>query len=138
MLALAITLMLGLGEPIACIVHCQIWLPFVFHSFFAAHQHHHHHNMPPSNPAAAQSNAPVYGHAQTAPPSSLAPICEIHGGQSDGAPFHPPSPVHEMLPAFGPPLALVIVLLVYLIGPPGTPPNRSISPLLRPPIAFAV
>ena len=125
MLALAIVLLLGLGEPLACIIHCQIWLPFVSHSYLAAHLHHHHHISS--------------GSSATAQPSAPAPSCDLYVGHSDSAPFHiPPSPVHEMLLAFGPPLLLVILLFVYLIVPPGPSPNRSIPPPLRPPITFAV
>jgi len=139
MLALAIVLLLGLGEPLACIIHCQIWLPFVSHMYFAAQLHHHHHHMSSGSSATAQPSALAYSDARAPSPNTPAPICELHGSQSDGVPFHiPPSPVHEMLPVCGLPIVLVILLLVNLITSPETSPNRCVPPLLRPPIAFAV
>src|SRR5262245_47635147 len=42
-IALLVLFSLSLAEPLACIIHCQIWLPLAFHDYFAAqHQHHHH------------------------------------------------------------------------------------------------
>jgi hypothetical protein len=134
-LTLLVLLTLGLGEPLLCIIHCQVWLPLAFHSYFAA-QHPHAHL------AAAPTAQPALHTAGAASTSSI-PLehttCAIQGGSDHGSvPFPvPPSPVHDMLPAL-----VVLILLVLLIGmrpaaPPGDPPNISHSPLLPPPIPVA-
>ena len=39
-IALLLLIVLMPGESLLCIIHCQIWLPIAFHSYFAAqHQH---------------------------------------------------------------------------------------------------
>ncbi|MEO7913631.1 MAG: hypothetical protein ABIV47_28595, partial [Roseiflexaceae bacterium] len=42
--ALLVLLTLSLGEPLLCIVHCQLWIPFAYQSYFAAQRPHDHHN----------------------------------------------------------------------------------------------
>jgi hypothetical protein len=137
--ALLLLFTLGLGEPLLCIIHCQIWLPLAFHSYFAAqHAHAHGHAHPAAAPTAQPAQQAV-GATITSPIPSEHTTCAFQGGSEYGSvPFHvPPSPVHDMLPAL-----VVLMLLVALIGmrpaaPPGDPPNISHPPRLRPPIPFA-
>jgi hypothetical protein len=139
MLALLVLLTLGLGEPLLCILHCQVWLPAAYSRYYAAqHQHMHHHmagmamsmDMPmdmSTGDAPAAERAPAPAHPQ-------AENCFMQRGGMP-VPFHvPPSPIHDLLPV----LALVILALqrMYrqLAAPPGDPPSPAVGTLLRPPI----
>ena len=136
-LALLALIAIGLGEPLLCIVHCQIWLPIALHGYFSAqhaHQHDHAHMamMSADQQAAAQNGAALI--EATAEPTGS--TCAMLGGAGQGsAPPHvPPSPVHEALPAL-----LLLLFVAPLVGmrpcaPPGDPPWISSRPLLRPPI----
>ena len=139
---LLVLLTLGLGEPLLCILHCQIWLPSAYQGYFAPqeqldpHAHHNHHSM--NAPVAAASDSDpllTLSHAPTLDPGCF--ISHAAGDQS-GVPFHvPPSPIHDVLPIV---LALSIVILgLYArpTPPPGDPPARACPPLLRPPIRLA-
>lgn len=141
-IALLLLIVLMPGESLLCIIHCQLWLPIVFHSYFAAqHQHSHQHNhvhmiaAQPSQPAST-----ARGDAVIAPSAPAAPMgCLMDSGSGSGsAPFHvPPSPVHDMVPV------LLLLLLAPLAisrrpaAPPGDPPQVALPPPLRPPIPFA-
>lgn len=132
--ALLIALLLALGEPLACILHCEVWLPIVLQSYLAA-QHHHHHMPGMSMPA---EPAPASGAAIAATPDAEPDGCFMAvGGPLSGVPTVPPSPVHEML--LWPELLLLVVLLTvtYRPAPPSDPPHVFIAPLLRPPILIA-
>jgi hypothetical protein len=140
-LALLALFTLGLSEPVMCILHCQLWLPLVFHSYFAAqHQHMHLEHI-----HTAQSAGQARGAAAptTVEPSGdqSAAFCgwHIESGAGSGAPFYvPPSPVHDMVP---PIMLLLIVLLLIGIAParpPGGPPQLLAPPPLRPPIPIAL
>jgi len=48
----------GLGEPLACIIHCQLWLPFAYPSLFASGHPHHHHHAPGMNMGTRPAGAP--------------------------------------------------------------------------------
>ncbi len=142
-LTLLVLLTLGLGEPLLCIIHCQLWLPLAFHSYFAAqHLHAHHHAQ--ASTAAFSTNQPAVGvsgiAASTLPAPSDAPLCAIQARPGSGSvPFHvPPSPIHDVLPSL---VALFVVALAIgwrVLAPPGDPPPRYLRPLLRPPIPIAV
>jgi hypothetical protein len=133
-------LMLSLGEPLICIIHCQFWLPFAYRSYFAA-QHRHDHQghstaLVPGATASINSAAPVFSSE-----GSPDPTCFMYDGVGDGAsvPFHvPPSPVHDIV------LALLLLIMPVLLtrflpeSPPGDPPDIPLFRLLRPPIPFAV
>jgi hypothetical protein len=138
-------LTLGLGEPLLCIIHCQIWLPSAYHSYFAAqnqhahhdqHAHHGQHGLGARMSAAANEGSVVLtpSHASANDPSCLMPRA---AGDHGGVPFHvPPSPIHDVLPVF---LTLSIAMLVLHTrpaAPPGDPPQRVWPPPLRPPIPF--
>jgi hypothetical protein len=135
MLALLALLTFGAGEPLLCIIHCDLWLPSTFQHYLAAH---HHHNHGQAATAHAEASPAPTGAAvvATAGDSTVAPC--FHNGSGQGVPFHvPSSPVHEMLPAL---LALVVILLAPIAivrATPRDPPRMYFRPPLRPPIPFA-
>jgi hypothetical protein len=160
MLGLLVILSLGLGEPLLCILHCQIWLPAAYSSFFAAqHQHMHHHmagmamdgdmsGMPMDMSMPMDMRMPIdmslavdstVERVDARPPALPANSpCFTQSGGAD-VPFHvPPSPVHELLPA------LILVFLIiqrvyrYPLVPLGGPPSPDLGALLRPPILRAI
>jgi hypothetical protein len=143
-LALLTLLTLGVGEPLLCILHCQIWLPIAYHNHFAAqHQHAHQghhaqHGAGDSTPAAttrAAELAVVLPHAPANDPGCVMPNVS---GSTDGVPFHvPPSPVHDVLPAFLALFFAALLLHTRPAAPPGDPPRLAWPPPLRPPILFA-
>jgi hypothetical protein len=141
--ALLLLFTLGLGEPMLCIIHCQIWLPLALDSYFAAqHQHMHHHNH--AQVAAAPAEPPVARAAGAAAIASTASTdaatCAFQNGSGSGSSplYIPPSPVHDAIPAL---LLLLLVSLVVAAHPPplaASPPHVFYAPPLRPPISFAV
>jgi len=131
---------LGFGEPLLCIIHCQLVLPITFHDYLAAQIHHGHHHHMHSAASSDRSPADTTAAALPAAPVPLgAPTCALRSGSDGGSvPFHlPPSPIHEML------LALIIVLPVLSlrsvipVAAPPHPPTVFIPPPLRPPILAA-
>lgn len=139
--ALLVLLTLSLGEPLLCIIHCQIWLPIAYHSYFAsqhAHMHHQHmqhgsSHMMPAEPASADAIG-----VSPLPASDESCFMLRAAGNHDGAPFHvPPSPVHDLLPTLVMMLMLVWLTSARPAAPPGAPPRMSHPPQLRPPIPFA-
>ena len=143
-IALVVLLSLSLGEPLLCIVHCQLWIPFAYQSYFAAQRPHDHHahtaHSAPTLAAGALSQA--IGRPQVqAVASATGPTCFMGCTVNDSSdtPFHvPPSPVHDIVPAL---LAVITFVLVTRIRPtaaPGDPPNVPRPLQLRPPIPVAV
>jgi hypothetical protein len=134
---LMVLLTLGLGEPLLCIIHCQIWLPIAFNSYFAAqHRHDHHHH--PMTAGATHAGLTAAGSTHAATVASPAPAdmteCQLGGG-SGSVPFHvPPSPVHDMIPALAVLSLVPLLIRAYLTAPPGDPPRIFLPPRLRPPI----
>ncbi len=136
-LTLGLLLALGVGEPLLCIAHCDLWLPFMFSSAQATphqHMHHNHAGMATSQGSAAEASATVQ------PPSAPGgtSLCALHAAGDRSAPFHvPPSPVHELI------IGIALVLLALpLVGrqpaaPPNPPPPIFPRPPLRPPILAA-
>ena len=137
--ALLALLTLSLGEPLLCIIHCQIWLPIAYHSYFAAQHAHMHH--PTSNAMMPAEAATASGATFVSSPlSDSDPSCFMQraAGNRDGVPFHvPPSPVHDLLPTLVVLLMLVLLTSLRPAAPPGDPPHITHSPRLRPPIPFA-
>jgi hypothetical protein len=138
-LALApLVLLVALGEPLMCIIHCDFWLPRAFGHYLAGdqhHQHQHHHT----------GAAPATGYAARPPNTTTvaqAPACGVHGcfshighGAGSEAPFHvPPSPIHELLPMTLIVLAVALAVTSRLVTPTSSPPSVFIAPILRPPI----
>lgn len=130
-LALGVLLMLGLGEPLLCILHCQLWLPFAHHSYFSAqHQHQHHAG------AAGLPGTHVRQAGAVLPSPARSDACTLIAAGS-GVPLHvPPTPVHDMLTTLVL-IAITLRLLCFYLGMPrGAPPPVPTPPLLRPPIAI--
>jgi hypothetical protein len=137
--ALVLLLALGVGEPLICILHCEIWLPMALQSLMAGQHHHHHH--PGMAHAQAEADAPVEA-AVVLRPSAEAPpaTCFMRPRSdtpSDGPLPMPPSPVHEMVAAAGVVLVLALGSGRHLLDPPRGPPRVPLPPPLRPPIPFA-
>lgn len=137
--ALLALLTLGVGEPLLCIIHCQVWLPIALHSYFAAQHTHHHHGLPvAADQATPGALAPAAASFQ--PGAAEEPGCLLHFSDpaGSGLPFHvPPSPVHDLLVLLAPLLAIAIIVAARPLAPPGDPPQRTYAPLLRPPIPIA-
>ena len=137
-LMLGLLLALSVGEPLLCIAHCDLWLPFMLSSAQASphqHMHHNHAQMASSQAPAATAGATVIQPLGAPEGTSL---CAPLAGDSS-MPFHvPPSPVHELTLAG---LVIVLVALALLgwqrVAPPYPPPARFYRPLLRPPICSA-
>jgi hypothetical protein len=136
-----VVLLLALGEPLLCIIHCQIWMPYLHRSYAAAqHAHMHHtssHTMMSAEVAATTSSTSLI--ASPLPSGDASCFMLRPAGSHDGAPLHePPSPVHDLMPTLVALIALVLLTSLHLAAPPGAPPKVQPSLLLRPPIPFAV
>jgi hypothetical protein len=133
-LALAVTLSLAVFEPLLCIVHCQLWMPFALRSYFGAqHQHHHMHTQ-----AASAASTPAPADAALAQMAAPAAGCTIHAGYPSGSPLSPPpSPVHETLLTLVLPIFIVLLAVAYPSLPQTGPPRVFVPVPLRPPIPFA-
>jgi hypothetical protein len=138
--ALLVVLMLALGEPLLCILHCQIWLPIAYHSYFAA-QHAHMHHTSPNAMLSAEAAAATGTIVVSSPLPESDPSCFMlrAAGNHDGAPLHvPPSPVHDLLPTLVLLIMLVLFAGMHSAAPLRDPPNIPHPLQLRPPIPFAV
>jgi len=135
--ALLVLLTLSLGEPLLCIMHCQIWLPIVYHSYFAAQHAHMHHATAHVMSAEADTASDEFL-ISPVPASDASCFMLRADGNYDGTPFHvPPSPVHDLLPTLVALLMLVLLTSARPAAPPGDPPRIAHPPRLRPPIPFA-
>lgn len=133
-LALALLVSVSLGEPLLCIVHCQIWLPLMLGQHMAAGHHHHMPGMDMSSMPGMSMAGMDLDTATTAPDTTA---CHIRGATGSDIPFHiPPSPVHELIIAFA--IAIVPLLLIQqLLGTAiSEPPNPFIEPPFQPPRPF--
>lgn len=138
-LMLGVLLALSVGEPLLCIAHCDLWLPFLISSAQASpHQgmHHSHAQMASNQTPAATAGVTVIQRLSAPEGASL---CALPLAGDSSVPFHvPPSPVHELTLAG---LAIVLVALALSarqrVAPPYPPPARFYRPLLRPPICSA-
>jgi hypothetical protein len=138
-LTLFALLSLAVFEPLLCILHCQVWIPFVLQNYFTT-QHHHHHMMAS---AADMDDADMAGMvhisgASTAHVTAQPDGCPFYRGHSSGVPIPvPPSPVHEVTL----PLLLLVLMVLLAAMQPATPltgPPRVFIPVpLRPPIPIA-
>lgn len=139
---LLVVLGFALAEPLACIIHCQIYTPWLLRN-----QHQHNHAAHIHDTAATirslaplqSNNQPTMGAAfvPTASEAIKTPWCFSGLSPVDPAPgnFVPPSPVHEivLVAAFALPLFTLISRLVARPPPlnasciaiPPTPPPRS-------------
>ena len=154
-LALALLVGLSVGEPLLCIVHCQIWLPSMLGQHMAAMHHHHMAGMDMSNMDMAGMSMPnmamnmsgmdmagmsmpgaAMNSASAAPDTSA---CHFRGATESDMPFHiQPSPVHELLATFA--IALLLLLLIRQLPAAiaGHPPDPFISPPFQPPRPFGI
>jgi len=137
--ALLVLLTLGLGEPLLCIIHCQVWLPIALHSYFAAQHTHYHHGSPVvADQATPGQLAPAAPAIQ--PGAAEEPGCFLHFSSpgNSGQPFYvPPSPVHDLLVLLVPLLVITMIVAARLLAPPGDLPQLAYAPPLRPPIPIA-
>jgi hypothetical protein len=130
-------LSLAVFEPLLCIVHCQLWMPFAERSYFGAqHQHHHIHIQAASTASApALANAADPALIQVAAPAAG---CAIHMGSPSGSPLSPPpSPVHETLLTLVLPIFIILLAVAYPSAPLTGPPRVFVPVRLRPPIPIA-
>lgn len=135
-LALAVILSLALFEPLLCIVHCQLWMPFALRSYFGAeHQHHMHTQMASMATMSAPANTAATLLASLDVPAM---DCTIHIGAPSGSPLSPPpSPVHEMLLTMVLSIFIVLLVVVHPSAPLTGPPRVFVPVPLRPPIPIA-
>jgi hypothetical protein len=132
-LTLLVPLSLGLLEPLACIIHCQVWLPIVLQSYLSAQHHHHHHVL-----SAAPGVSPAGAVVGSLPESSAPAECFVSMKGSPGTPMpEPPSPVHEMSLAITLLFSAVLLITIKLAAPPLGPPRVYAAVPLRPPIPVA-
>jgi len=137
--ALLAMLMLTIGEPLLCVIHCQVWIPFAHQNYSTAQHAHMHHHMPGMIMLAEA--APAGAAAVASPVPESAPGCFMlrAGGNHGDVPFHvPPSPIHDLMPTLGLLSLLVLLASIYLPAATRDPPNAPRPLHLRPPIPFAV
>src|SRR2546423_82987 len=80
--ALLVLLTLGLGEPLLCILHCQIWLPIAYHSYFAAQHRHDHQGYHAGSDTLAATGATAFAFEASIRSSeeSTGTTCFMRGG----------------------------------------------------------
>lgn len=126
--ALGLLLTIGVGEPLLCVLHCQVWMPFAHRSYFSAqHQHHSTHGGMAAPELAAQ---PLIGQ-----PSGCFTLWA--GGDARVPTYVPPSPVRDLLLALPIACAMIVRSYAHSMRPPPGPPHLACPPPLRPPIAHA-
>lgn len=123
--ALFVLLTLGLFEPLACIIHCQIWLPHAR----AAHSH----TAAGFDGGTAEQ---ALGHIRTSAASGRT-LCSVHKhvrADPEVMRMGLPAPFHELQPA--PVVALLTTLVLSYVLVRVTPLvlQHVPRPLLRPPI----
>lgn len=151
-IAICILLTLSLGEPLLCVFHCQVWLPFIHQAYFSAQQQHHHQShIIQNSPVATTLGVPVLQTTNNAQPAypvllsigssgaATSTNCfSMQPGSNAPTPSEvPPSPVHDLLILV---VAFVLVILRfihYYLKPPNNHASIAPSPFLRPPIANA-
>jgi hypothetical protein len=137
-IALLLLLTLGVFEPLICIIHCQVWLPFALRSYFAAqHQHHNHTAGIAATPGAPLVSASLGVGAAPLLGQSWCFMDGGHGNAPGQLPGPPPSPIHEMIPVLTLLFGVVLFMIKYLTAPPLGPPRVFVPIPLRPPIRMA-
>ena len=135
--ALLAVLMLGVFEPLACVLHCALWMPLHMQSSALAqaqlqHRHHHATTQPDSDSPAASILLfdQMLGHEQMSYSGMVRQ--SDHHCSSDHAPLA--QPFHEMVLSA---VALMPLLLILRSVAPSahTPSSPFLLPRLRPPIA---
>lgn len=130
---LLLVAVLSLGEPLLCIVHCDVWLPLLQtlrlqHTTASVHDHYQHHDA-----------RPAQGHAHAARPEAGArdaqpSVCALHLGGPGPAPLTPPSPIHDLLLTALAPLGAVLLYVFHCPCAPQRPRPRAEPPPSPPPI----
>ena len=150
-MALALLVGLSLGEPLLCIVHCQVWLPFMLGQHTATAHHHHMPGMDMSNmdmsdmdmagmimPGMNMSPMGMPGMDAATTTTDLS-TCHFRGATGSDVPFHvPPSPIHELIATFV--IATVLLLVIHQLpaATAGYPPDPFVPPPFQPPRPFAI
>lgn len=127
--ALLVVLALGLGEPLACIIHCQFWLPILLHTLAPAHHHHVHALAAPG----ASERILTDDSATTLPGMASCLVRQGPLTDSDLPIPVPASPVHEMVLAIVASLAVSLLISILPAPPSVDPPPISYPPPPRPP-----
>ena len=125
-LGLLVMFVLVLGEPLACIIHCQFLMPAEMHR---EHMMHHHAGMQDHVSMDMQSS-----------PGSPVFVCVMNPTPrlpGDASSTMPPSPVHDMLAMTVAVAGVFLLLLLHLYERAPSAPSHGVSPPLRPPILFA-
>jgi hypothetical protein len=129
---LLIALCLLFAEPITCLIHCQIYVPWlVRHQRVHQHQQRVQHVLLPMKPD-SQSVQPFVTAPDTATQGSL--CFQVRGDHPSSGLFTPPSPVHDILLLT--PMALIgLALSLRLrVRAPLRPPDYAIPPPTPPPL----
>ncbi len=142
MVALLALLTLGLFEPLACVLHCALWMPLHMQStpvVQAQHQHHHTVTQPDADASGFAAASMTSLDQPLGPPLGQDQVlCFTMVSQPghDSSSHHAPlaQPFHEMALIV---VALVAVLLTQRYAAPRAhaPSLQFLLPLLRPPIA---
>ncbi|HEU4323994.1 MAG TPA: hypothetical protein VFS21_12670 [Roseiflexaceae bacterium] len=143
--ALLALLVLGLGEPLICIIHCDVWMPLMAQAMLhsgapdphAHHAHQHigaHHNEPepvvhrgePASIAAQPAPVALSGHPMM--------LCTMRPGDSGPSPLVPLSPLHELLLVVATLFGVLLLPAAYRLREPLPPLFRAYPPPLPPPV----
>lgn len=126
-MGLLVLFVLVLGEPFACIIHCQFLMPAEMH---AGQMMYHHHAGMHGQAAMDMQSSPVS-------PTFVCVMNPAPRMPGDASSTMPPSPVHEMLAMTVAVVGVFLLLLLHLYEHAHFVPHRPIPPPLRPPILFA-
>jgi hypothetical protein len=137
-IALLALLTLGLFEPLACVLHCALWMPLHMQSTQVVQaQHQHHHTVTHSDVDASSSTAvSMPALDQTLGHDQVSCIAMANQSGHDSSSHHPPlaQPFHEMAFMVAG-LAILLLIQRYTALTVYPPLLQSLLPLLRPPIA---
>lgn len=129
-IVLMAVLALSIGEPLMCVVHCDLWLP-MFYQASGIHTHQHGHT-PGMLMTAEGEPTPQLAH-EAAADGLIACHPSLNSGGATAVPI-PPSPIHEISIALLPTLALVWAREHYRHLPGLSPPESPLPSPFRPPI----
>jgi hypothetical protein len=135
---LLLTLCFAFAEPLACIIHCELYVPWLAQHQYS-YQHHQHSQTPEVASGTAGAGAPA-AEAFVAQPTALpanSNCFQASGGGSSPAQA-PPSPVHEVIlaallvlagiaPGFGMPARAAPPPRTRGAAPPTPPPRQSFA-----------
>lgn len=96
---LLVLLVLGLGEPLICIIHCDVWMPLMARAMLLAsippapHAHHAHQHVGTHHREASPAVVPI----PSTLPAHVALLCTMRPGDSGPSPLVPLSLQHDLL-----------------------------------------